>query len=111
MVDSASSEEPYTRYFGTLEKALEEAAKYEDRWQPFVWITEFQEGLAPLVHVRDGKLTLLMEEEYVLVRVIETRVVYDSDGNVIKEDVIRQKEFPELKASAMSWPKLVRRDA
>jgi hypothetical protein len=46
------------------------------------------------------------EDEYVLVRVIETRVVYDSDGNVIKEDIIRQKEFPELKASAMSWPKL-----
>ena len=53
-VDSASRDEPPTRYFGTLNAAKAALAEYDEQWQRFAWIIEIREGEPNVVHVRDG---------------------------------------------------------
>lgn len=54
MVDAASREEPPTRYFATFDAARTAAGQYDQRWQPFVWITELTDK-GVVVHMKDGK--------------------------------------------------------
>ena len=56
MVDSGSHEEPQTRYYGSLEAALEAALALDKRWHPYVTVSEFLEDGGRVVHVRAGKL-------------------------------------------------------
>jgi len=57
MVDAGVPwEEPRTRYFGSLDAALAASREYEERWQPFVWITEIRpKGERNISHVANGR--------------------------------------------------------
>ena len=58
-VDSGSSEEPSTRYFGSLEAAISAMEAYPESYREVSWIGEMlPNNPVPIVHVKDGKRVL-----------------------------------------------------
>jgi len=55
LVDAASHEEPPTRYFGSLERAVTALRALAPRWQRYAWVSELRPDGGRVVHVRDGK--------------------------------------------------------
>lgn len=55
LIDSGNRSEPRTRYFATLDAALNSAESLDSKWHPHIWVTEFLQDGGRRTHVRNGK--------------------------------------------------------